>query len=185
MVLEGPVGHLQVRPWTIQGLGMMRTYLSNGDRITIWHNDLIYPGVTRIHDHPWSFRSTVISGEMHDTRFDYARGTAVDFWRGAREYTRALITAGEGKPSYLETVWLEPRRTNVVSMGHSYKHDWNDVHLTGFANGTVTYCHRFDHQGPMAHVFWPVNEQYGSAEPRAATPEEVEKYTQAALEDWS
>lgn len=164
--------------WTVQGLGMLRCYTSNGDRITIWHEDLVYPGVTRVHDHPWDLESTVLSGDVYDHVY------SLGGFRGSDVYTRYLITAGEGRPSYPETVLLFKVATKVLSVGDTYRHAWSDVHSTSFSNGAVTYCRRSNRQGQMARVYVPAGEEYGSAEPRPATPEEVDKYAGLALEGW-
>ncbi len=56
-LLEEPHG----LEWSVHGLGMMRTYITDHVRLHIWHTDLVVPGVSGVHSHPWDFRSTVVS----------------------------------------------------------------------------------------------------------------------------
>ena len=55
--------------WQVQGLGMMRLYLSDKVRLHIWDSSLKVVGVSAIHSHPWDMTSTVMAGRYKQHRF--------------------------------------------------------------------------------------------------------------------
>lgn len=59
------------REWTIQGLGMLRTYLGDDktNRLHVWHSGAQVPDVTMMHTHPWAFTSIVLAGLVRDTEY--------------------------------------------------------------------------------------------------------------------
>src|SRR5690348_1365077 len=56
--------------WTVQGFGMVRTKIANVGRIHVWDSRVRVALVSDIHAHPWELRSTVISGELINQRFN-------------------------------------------------------------------------------------------------------------------
>jgi hypothetical protein len=51
-ILEDPM-----RQWTVQGLGMLRTYLPDNARLHIWNPALKFEEVSEHHTHPWDLVS--------------------------------------------------------------------------------------------------------------------------------
>src|SRR5258708_2442216 len=83
------------RGWSVQGFGMMRTYIGPPDnpkeyRLNIWDRELAVPNVSTIHDHPWHFDSIVIGGAFVNQRFHFS----TDYDRATHVYT--TIKTGEG-----------------------------------------------------------------------------------------
>lgn len=69
--------HADSYDWTTMGFGMIRTYLDVDKqwRLNVWDDRLQVPGVSTIHDHPWSFTSFICAGCLNNRRYtvaDYA-----------------------------------------------------------------------------------------------------------------
>src|SRR6185503_17239495 len=66
-VLETP----HDRIWTLQGFGMLRTYLGDdmNMRLHVWDARHAAPNVSSIHNHPWGFTSLILSGEMENVLY--------------------------------------------------------------------------------------------------------------------
>lgn len=163
--------------WSVQGLGMMRTYLSDEKRLHIWHSALQTPDATVVHDHPWGFISKVELGRINQYRYirDNAFGTP---WQ------EQLITCGEGggvagEPSIVK---LRKGEKEVYSEGDVYRQKAHELHVSFPLDNTVTvitreYTEDLDH----AHVFFPLGMKFVSAEPRPATRAEVLFITREVL----
>src|SRR5579859_497475 len=99
--------------WSVQGLGMMRTYLSQEVRLHIWDSALKVPNASPLHDHPWHLDSYIVAGEVRQYRYAlqspppvnmvYTPETKVDKFRFA------TILCGEGACTMSEPqdVWLQ------------------------------------------------------------------------------
>jgi hypothetical protein len=165
--------------WSLQGLGMLRLYLSDEVRLHVWHGGFSFPRASTMHTHPWDFRSLVIAGHMQNFR-----------WVADREgdwFNSATILCGEGG-----CMMSEPKKVRLIGgpmehylEGQQYIEKAEEIHESFPFNGTVTLVERFfkpdrDH----AKVFWPIDHNWGSAEPRPATREEVEQITNHSLRCW-
>jgi hypothetical protein len=165
-------------PWQVQGLGMLRTYLSKEVRLHIWHSDFIVPNVSTIHTHPWGFHSDVVVG----TIWNYKYLTSPI---GEATHTRSRLRCGVG--GGLDDKSPKDYRLNLLSAfsytpGQEYSQKASDIHETKARDGTLTLIRRTFLDDPEhADVFWPVGTQWVSAEPRAATKAEVEKGVSAAM----
>ncbi|HYT42030.1 MAG TPA: hypothetical protein VEP90_06770, partial [Methylomirabilota bacterium] len=76
--------------WQVQGLGMLRTYLSKERRLHIWNSDLKFEGASEMHTHPWNFKSFVVAGEVTNLRFWESDEEA------GEQYNRQKIFCGVG-----------------------------------------------------------------------------------------
>ena len=63
-ILDYPFGG---RQWSVQGLGMLRTYITKELRLHLWNPALEAPGASKLHTHPWDLHSVVLSGQIVDT----------------------------------------------------------------------------------------------------------------------
>jgi len=167
--------------WSLQGLGMLRLYLPNNTRLHVWDTRFAFPGASPIHDHlQWGLHSTVISGRLTNYRFKEYRA---DEGLGA-PYRCMTLKAGfncfvkeEARDTYLGRLDAE-----VYNPGDSYAQEPNEIHETVPMNGTVTIMQKAPTlDAESARVFWPRGQEWGSAEPRNATPEEVIAITSNAL----
>lgn len=162
--------------WTIQGLGMLRVYLSDELRLHIWHSHAQVPEASVIHTHPWDFCSNVIAGCVTDVHFKERNV--------GRPYHKQLIRCGEGGGLEGEPkdVRLGAGKYKVYTEGDKYYMLADQLHYTQFDNGTVTIVKRtFKEDTEHAAVYWPEGGEWGTAEPRKATPEEVKLICEDSL----
>lgn len=179
-MLEDPFANN--REWTVQGLGMVRTYLApdKRHRLNVWHSDFMIPNVTRVHDHPWDFWSLILAGSFRNLRFKLIEDGATNWWQ-------QKIRCGEdgGKEGLAKRVCLMPDDVEYYKPGDSYHQAANEIHLSEFEDGTVTLNDRSREQpGHLANVFWPASlgcEGWITAEPRPARPSQVLKACEVAL----
>lgn len=169
--------------WTLQGFGMLRTYLDNDEveRLHIWDTNSAVPDVSVIHDHPWDFTSRIISGRLTNQRYVFDP-------EDGEEVSVAFIKTGEGgglrtEPYKIHVISLEPEH---YVPGDLYGQLAAEVHESIPSNGTVTLIER-KFYGPrddqVATVCWRTGD-WVSAEPRPATHYEILHFTGLALSNW-
>ena len=175
-ILTQPLEH----EWSVQGLGMMRTYLNETQRLHIWHSSLIVPDVTELHDHPWNFESEVLFGCVRQMRFE-------DNDSG-RKFMKQRILCGVGGGPVGEAV-VDPELVQIFSAGIetyyagvTYKQKAHEIHRSFPSNNTVTIVTRdFLEDRDHAHVYYPEGGTFGSAEPRPASRAEILFITRSVL----
>ncbi len=180
-ILENPMG----RDWTLQGFGMLRTYLGDERRVRlhVWDSRFAFEDVSTMHTHPWNFHSTVIAGEVRNLLYSDRRigkGFAVQ----GDPYYRQLILCGEGGHEVDEPVPVAIRLESdeVYVAGESYTQHAREIHVSQPSDGAVTLITReFLDDDDHAFVYWPMGQTWVTAEPRPATPEEIFGMTQRAL----
>lgn len=159
--------------WTMQGLGMLRTVVGPSERfrVNIWHHDLLVPGVSRIHDHPWDFESLVLAGEMRNYKMEpcvKGAGSCYDF--------KCIRCGPGGGPTGNGGVgfWLAEMPVRTYGPGESYRQEAKEVHFTDFVDGTVTINDRREvSHGHSARVFYPHGSEWVDAKPRHVEAEAV------------
>lgn len=182
LLVENILRHPGEYAWSVQGLGMMRLYLSEAVRLHVWDSALKVPGVSAIHSHPWDLSSTVIAGRYKQHRF-----TAVKQYQTGDRFNMALIKCGEGAHTVDEpaTVDLVESALETYTEGGFYLQAKDEVHLSCPDDGTVTIVTRTFHEDrDHAKVFWRGKGGWVDARPRPATPEEVAEITGRALSTW-
>lgn len=168
--------------WSAQGLGMLRVYLQPNVRLHVWDRELLVPGASPLHTHPWDFRSTVIAGRLENRR--YACGVAKE---DAEVWNQVMIQCGESahvvnEKQQVELVQLAPE---FYQQGDTYEQQATEVHWSLPEDGTVTICERvFKEDRDHAFVFWRGKGGWVDAKPRPATRKEVGRVTLRALETW-
>ena len=181
--------------WSVQGFGMMRTYLDSDKmyRLNIWDAALAVPNVSVIHDHPWHFKSWVLSGRFRNIRYDMlgandAAPTAEVFAGAWHNYDYRVIKTGEGggPAGIREKCMLKPLAIETYYPGETYHQRAEEIHCSIYRKGTVTLNERRRvGTGEHARVFWPSGQEWVDAEPRAATELEVETTLTYALAGWN
>lgn len=159
--------------WSIQGLGMLRTYLSASLRLHVWNEEARVAGASTMHTHPWDFTSYVVVGRMIDSVFQKARSGTLD---GGEVFNHQMLRCGVGGGlvGSPDKVLLKSVGEGQHTAGLSYHRFASDIHSSAFDNGTVTLVKRvFKSDTEHAHVYWKGPAEWGSAEPRRATLEEV------------
>lgn len=168
--------------WSIQGLGMLRLYLSDETRLHIWDDRYKIADVSPLHDHPWSFESEVVAGRVRQFRYTEVPGEE----KGAAKFNYATIKCGEGAFTVTEpkTIWLA-HKFEVIHQGERYTQHKDEIHESLPCDGTVTLVHRkFHPDREHARVFWQGDGGFVSAEPRTATYAEVKAITSHSLATW-
>lgn len=167
--------------WSIQGMGMLRHYLSREVRLHIWDSRFRVPNVSTIHDHPWDFESEIVCGSLVN-RFYYEIG-------GEPTHTRSKIRCGVGGGLVHAEHCGEERPVRLHSrdvryaVGERYHEVAEALHETLPEDGTVTLVTRkFRPDTEHALVCYPIGTSWVSAEPRKATHNEVYDITRRALE---
>jgi len=182
-ILLAPHGHL----WTLQGFGMLRTYLADDIRLHIWDDRYKVKGVSEIHDHPWHFKSHIVVGSLINWKYREVKSTSDG---NPVLLTKRTIKPGEGLQSLGdEPVWLTrdpttPHGCVEYIEGEFYEQSADEIHHTDCQRGTVTLVKRQRVGEDIAHVyFWPTR-GFVSAEPRKATRTEVNDITDYCLRTW-
>ena len=76
-------------------------------------------------------------------------------------------------------------KMEIYNAGDSYEQESDEIHLSMPDDGTVTIINRtFKDDVDHASVFWRMDENFVSAEPRDATRDEVSAITQHSLRTW-
>jgi hypothetical protein len=192
-ILEHPQGY----NWSLQGLGMLRLYLSTEIRLHVWSSQHKVPGASAIHNHPWDFDSYVVAGVIHQNRYQEVSAQAGQISEGLRQHLKmrkpqafktSTLHCGAGNCNMTEPVdiFLIEEDEEVYQEKDSYSQSACEIHYSKPEDGTVTLVtRRFTREDvDHAQVFWPADEQWGSAEPRPATEREVHEITSFALERW-
>lgn len=168
--------------WTMQGFGMIRTYLDTDKRwrLNVWDDRLRVPGVTTIHDHPWGFASTIICGELHNQIYSVWHD-----YPPSHEFTE-IMTGEDGgalRTPEQNQVYLWPSAREIKSKGDRYSQRLDTIHETFYKRGTVTLNDRTQPtKEHSARVFYPIGTKWIDAKPRLATAEEVHAAVLAAME---
>lgn len=164
--------------WTVQGFGMLRLYIKDFGRLHIWDSALRYPDVSMVHNHSWDLQSTIVSGEVVNTR--YKR-----IWTGDRYHGHRIVcgvTFDGTVEANLGTVNLSPELVETLGPGQNYKQEAHEIHRTDAADGTVTIMKRqLEDVAGQADIYWPYGTKWGSAKPRIATTEEITNTADRAL----
>lgn len=170
--------------WSLQGLGMLRLYLSREVRLHVWDSRFVAPGASVIHTHPWQFESFVVSGEVR--QFRYTEAASLREGRNGVPYRRQRILCGpegcaEGLP---EEVVLLRGGLETYQAGALYSQEAAEIHESLPIPGTVTVVERtFLDDADHAFVYFQ-GEEWVSALPRPALPEEVQAIVGLALRRW-
>lgn len=183
-ILEHPEGH----EWSLQGFGMLRTYLGadRNLRLHVWDSRFKVEGVDELHTHPWNFHSYVVAGKVINTRYEkkmIGKGFAVE----GDPYHEQEILCGEGghKTDTSRPVALRADRPETITECGTYSQLAHEIHRSQPADGTVTIIEReFLDDADHAFVYIPMGAEWVSAEPRAASDEEVKAICSNALETW-
>ncbi len=197
--------HADEFDWSLQGFGMFRTYFAEEFRIHLWDRRFAAPGVSTIHTHPWHFKATVLGGSIRNViyrmepvgarsaRFDSESIDTESFApppsipRATHHMQKILCGPGGGLVDGPQNVVLRipDAGGGVYPAGTAYHQQASVLHETIPEDGTVTAVSRnFLHDTEHAMVCWPLGTEWGTAEPRAATKDEIRTAAAYALERW-
>jgi hypothetical protein len=181
-VLEFPERH----EWSLQGFGMLRTYLAPDLRLHVWDPDYRVPSVSDIHDHPWHFESIVLAGTIENRRYRVAT-----VGQNRPSHHRGRIVCGPNPVEHgakdVTEVCLEQWCEGVFKPGDMYRMQADELHASFPSPGAVTLIQRTkaNKDPERAFVYWPLGSEWVSAEPRPATHAEVKRITRRSLACWA
>jgi hypothetical protein len=175
--------HPYHKEWSIQGFGMLRTYLDDDHikRLHIWDPDSAVADVSTIHDHPWDFTSEIISGGMGNVLY------LPDEYDGSPCFS-AKIRCGVGGGLVEEPRQLKLWRKSSIyyPAGHGYSMHAEQLHESFPTPGCVSVINRTfrPDNTEFATVCWRTGD-WVSAEPRPATDAEITRFVALARKHWS
>lgn len=164
--------------WYIHGLGFMFMRMSEYSRLHVFHGSLKVEGTGEVHDHFWSFYSTIICGQL--TNFQYKERADGDTYS---LYT--LDECGMADKVIEANIQLNLHESSMwYPAGEQYFQPHNGLHRTAANNGTVTLLERHSEPNkPNVRVLVPLGKPYITWNEREATLEEIEIASQAALKE--
>lgn len=166
------------RSWTLQGFGMLRTYLPDDIRLHVWDERYQVPNVSLVHDHPWHFESEIVVGSLRNTRY------SKDPSGCGYPMMERTIRPGEGFEILSPDVPCHLKEHDPEYHGASqrYSQQADEIHSTLYIRGTVTVVQRKRVGADVAKVYYPVGEEWVSGEPRTATAAEIKDICSYSLE---
>jgi hypothetical protein len=172
-ILEHPGDHA----WTMQDIGVLALWLDDRReyRLHVWDPD----GCIReppIHDHPFDFTSTVIVGELVNTRY-------IEDPNGV-EYSRHRYRPGDEDGRRTDSVRLIAGGTTLLP-GDRYRQPSTELHSSHQTAGTVTLMRFGPVQERELTVCLEPGASWVSGRSRPATASEVKRITGAAMDRFS
>lgn len=181
MTTERQVNEILARPfdreWSIQGFGMLRTYLDDDhiERLHIWDASVAVEDVSTIHDHPWDFESRIVRGTLNNRRYTIIGGGPLNsvIVDGAVHAAKIRCGVGGGIIEDYGRVHIGLTASEDYEAGDRYSMLAPELHESYPERGAVTLIKRsFKDDRDTAMVCWKDGE-WVSAEPRPATHEEI------------
>ena len=167
--------HAEDYPWVIQEIGLLGLRLDDKReyRLHVW-DACSSVGEPPVHDHPFDFTSTVIAGEMTNTRYE-------EDPLGV-EYRRVRYTPPNEDDRRSDTVRLSATAT-TLSAGGQYQQLARELHDSRQLPGTVTIIRRtFTRDACELTVCNRDDIGWISGQSRPAAPVDVKRITATALE---
>lgn len=177
--------------WQVQGFGMLRTYLDgpNEPRLQVWDQRLACWGNNAIHDHPWAFTSTTYAGLLYNQRFEVETEWPEE-WEDPNGHVTVIVPGTRGgklSERAVDPCRITPQPLEVYSLGDRYSQTHREMHLTRYAQGTVTLIERYDRETEdIARVAWygESPDQPPFVNPYPATDEMVRVVISEAIATW-
>ena len=156
--------------WFIHDLGMLYTDVSDG-HIHVW-DSFLKSAAPPLHTHPWHLDSTVIVGEIQNTRY-------TENCCSGQPYKMALSHWGTNMTKHyaqfpiseVKDVKLVASSLVTYKAGESYHMDASEIHDSSATDGTVTFV-KLVYSGDGASRLYFQGE-YTPMEKRFATASEV------------
>ena len=172
-ILEHPADY----PWRLQNIGLLGLRLDDRREYSlhVWDPESCV-GDPPVHDHPFDFTSTVIVGELVNSRY-------VEDPNGI-EYWRHRYWPGDEQDRRTDSVRLVASAT-TLSPGDRYRQLSSELHSSRQAPGTVTLIQFSPLEKRELTVCCEPGAPWVSGRARAATSGEVKRITGAALDLFS
>lgn len=167
--------HAEDYPWVMQEIGLLGLRLDDEReyRLHVW-DPSASTGEPPIHDHPFDFTSTVIVGEMTNTRYtEDPLGV---------EYRRVRYLPPDEDDRRCDTVRLSGIATTFAA-GERYHQSARELHDSRQVAGTVTLIRRtWTTEVSALTVCHRDGDGWVSGRSRAAAPADVKRIVATALE---
>jgi len=165
--------HAEELPWRMQDIGLMGLRLDDRrtSRLHVWDPGSC-TGEPPVHDHPYDFTSTVIAGELTNTR--YREDPDGDL------YVRFRYVPGAEDERRSDTVRLSSTAT-TFTMGHEYRQLAPELHASRQLPGTVTAIRCDWVRVPELTVCHRDGGSWRSGQGRDATRQEIRRIAASAL----
>ncbi|MDQ1360940.1 MAG: hypothetical protein QOJ44_1317 [Acidimicrobiaceae bacterium] len=166
--------HAEDFPWRMQDIGLMGLRLDDRRqyRLHVWDSSSSV-GDPPIHDHPYDFTSTIIVGEMTNSR--YEEDPAGD------EYARFRYAPPAEDQRRSDAVRLSATSTTLTE-GGQYRQLAHELHASGQQPGTVTVIRCSWVEAPELTVCLRDEGSWRSGQALDATREEIKTVAAKALE---
>jgi hypothetical protein len=166
--------HAEDYPWTMQDIGLLGLRLDDRRqyRLHVW-DPSCYVEDPPVHDHPFDFTSTVIAGEMTNTRYEESPSGV--------EYCRVRYSPPDEDARRTDTVRLSATATTVTE-GGQYSQLAHQLHDSRQLAGTVTVIRMTFKGVPEVTVCRRDEATWVSGRSRTATSDEVKEISAKALE---
>lgn len=160
-------------PWKIQELGLLSLRLDERKEhaLHVWAPPR-FVGPPPIHDHPYAFTSTVIVGEITNTRYVEDRS--------GEPYVRERYSLPDETVRRADHVLLSGE-AEVYTEGEAYSQLADELHGSAQLPGTVTLLRRRFVATTELTVCRPVSVAWVTGAARLATPAEITSITAQAL----
>jgi hypothetical protein len=161
-------------PWRMQEIGLLALRLDDHRefRLHLWDPDACM-GDPPVHDHPYDFTSTIVVGELTNTRYvEDASGV---------EYCRERYSMDDEDHRRTDTVRLVGVST-TFGPGERYRQHAAELHDSRQVPGTVTVIRCDWHSPSELTVCHRPGTPWVSGQSRPASKDEIERITRAALD---
>lgn len=167
--------HAADYPWRIQDIGVLGLWLDEARsyRLHVWHRESAV-AEPPIHDHPFDFTSSVIVGELVNTRY-------VEDPNGP-EYVRERYVPGHEDDRRVDAVRLLGT-SETLRAGARYRQVAHELHNSQQVPGTVTVLH-FEHMSddlPEVSACRRPGTPWVTGQARTPSSDEVKRITATAL----
>jgi hypothetical protein len=165
--------HAEDFPWRMQDIGLMGLRLDDRreHRLHVWDPSYM-TGDPPVHDHPYDFTSTVIVGELTNTRFEEDPE--------GDEYARFRYPPSAEDQRRSDTVRLSAKAT-TFSAGGNYRQHARELHASWQQPGTVTAIRCSWVEALELTVCLRDEASWHSGQARAATRAEIKTVATKAL----
>jgi hypothetical protein len=166
--------HAEDLPWRMQDIGLMGLRLDDRReyRLHVWDPSFC-DDEPPIHDHPYDFTSTIIAGELTNTRYEEVSE--------GDEYVRFRYSPGAEGERRSDAVNLSSTATTFTE-GSQYRQLAHELHASWQQPGTVTAIRCSWVEAPELTVCVRDEGSWRSERGRDATREEIKSFTAKALE---
>ena len=167
--------HSEDYPWRMQDIGLLGLWLDDRRefRLHVWDPvDSVLDHDPPIHDHPYDFTSTIIAGEMTNTRYEADPAGA--------EFTRYRYVPSDESSRDADTVRLSGTATTYTA-GGCYQQSAHELHDSEQRPGTVSII-RCTFRDVTRLTVCRKGRDWVSGQSRSATSEEIKRITSKALQ---